>query len=116
MHEFGHTTPNHVRFDIFRNIESIQTEDGDFIDYNKDGYWERQDLGFLKQNDSLEHRISDNESRVDGYAKIEQLADMLMNWNMEQAGSTTHGFSDDLDGKARRDFIEGLIQEMLVGQ
>jgi hypothetical protein len=40
---------------------------------------------------------------------------MLMNWNMEQADSTTHGFSDDADGRARRDFIESLIQEMLGG-
>jgi hypothetical protein len=116
MHEFGHTTPNHVRFDIFSNIESIQTENGTFIDHNKNGYWERQDKGFLKGDDSLEHKISENQSRVDGYAKVEQLADMLMNWNMEQAGSTTHGFSNDADGRARRDFIEGLIHEMLVRQ
>lgn len=41
---------------------------------------------------------------------------MLMNWNMEQAGSETHGFSDNADGTARRNFIEDLLKDMLGGQ
>jgi hypothetical protein len=115
IHEFGHTAPNHMNFDILNKVDSIPYDNGLLDD--KNGSWIRQYIGFKKDEDSSEHKInSNNESRVDGYAKVEQLADMLMNWNMEQAGSTTHGFSDNAAGRARRDFTEGLIQEMLSKQ
>ncbi len=117
MHEFGHTTPNHVVFDIFSNVDKILKIDGKYLDYNEDGgYWEREETGFLKGNYSLEHQITVKESRIDGTAKLEQLADMLMNWNMEQAGSTQYGFANDVDGNARRDYILNLIREMLAGR
>ena len=117
MHEFGHTTPNHIGFDIFSNVDKILKFDGKYLDYNEDGgYWQRDSTGFLNGNYSLEHRITIEESRTDGYAKLEQLADMLMNWHMEQAGSTQYGFTNDPAGNARREYTLSLIKEMLVGR
>ena len=39
-----------------------------------------------------------------------------MNWNMEQAGSNTYGFTNDDEGNARRDFIKDLLLDMLKGK
>lgn len=113
IHEFGHTAPMHLNYDILNKFTSIPYGNGEYLD-EKDGYWIREGIGFKNGEDSLEHKInSHNESQVDGYAKVEQFADMFLNWNMEQVGSENYGFTNDEAGSARGTFIEGLIRNML---
>jgi hypothetical protein len=114
IHEFNHVMINHqttVRgINVYDLTQPIQLDDGTYID-SKDGYWIRQEKGFLKGLDSWMHKPFDGDW-TSGFAKIEHQADMFLNGVYDGTGSETYGFTIDDAGKARRQEFDQILKSI----
>jgi hypothetical protein len=113
LHELGHAFENYQKQQDHgrkaSDLDFYQTSDEEtWIDNvgGQNGYWSRTTTGFICETSRcLEHPHKKSESLVDGTAKTEQFADLYMNWIMDGAGDSNHGFTTDLAGDARRTYM-----------
>jgi len=112
LHEFGHVLDVHSGL-YASNLDPYYDSEGNPVD---GGYsWIRTSVGF-KCVDSwkcMEHPPSlgywDGEEYIydqtSWNAKVEQWADLYMNWVLDGTGDSYHGFAQNAAGDARRDYM-----------
>jgi hypothetical protein len=115
LHEMAHVIDNHSGL-MASDLEPYYSQDGKPIDGGNS--WVRGSDGF-KCVDSLtcmEHpphfgyadtNCNVGDPQTSKCAKIEQFADLFMNWALDGSGDPNHGFTNDTAGDARRtDMVE----------
>ena len=114
VHEFGHVLDNHAGGHA-HDLDPYYDSEGNAIDGGDS--WTRGSEGFLCVNNSscMEHRpgmgYGDDPNcqgagaQSSGCAKIEQWADLYMNWVLDGTGDPFHGFAANAAGDARRKFM-----------
>jgi hypothetical protein len=112
LHEFGHIVDIRSGFkasdlDAYYDTEGNPIDGGDSWIRTSDGFkcvdsWtcmeHRPGLGYWNG----EKYIYDQTS---WYAKVEQWADLYMNWVLNATGDSNHGFSNDAAGAARNNYM-----------
>ncbi len=114
IHEFGHIFwVNQVAkgVNMIGTVNKIPMGDGTYLDYDTEGnYWFRQPEGFLRSEDSWEHKP--NGDTFSGNAKVEQSADMFLNFIYDGTGNDTYGFSPNAAGDARREEMLKILYQV----
>ncbi|MCB0100912.1 MAG: hypothetical protein KDD74_02640, partial [Anaerolineales bacterium] len=114
IHEFGHIFwVNQVAkgVNMMGIVNKIPMGDGTYLDYDTEGgFWFRQPDGFLRGEDSWEHKP--NGDTFSGNAKVEQSADMFLNFIYDGGGNDTYGFSPNAAGAARREEMLKILYQV----
>lgn len=114
IHELGHIFwRNQVSKGVIMidTVNPIRMSDGTYLDYDTEGnYWFRQPDGFLRGEDSWEHKP--NGDTTSGDAKVEHSADMFLNFIYDGTGNKIYGFSLDQYGDARREEMLKILYQV----
>lgn len=123
LHEFAHVLDNHLG-GMSSTLGPYYDSEGNPIDMDSNGFWTRTSNGFLCADSvrCMEHPPSmgywDSEncggtSAQSSYcARIEQWADLFLNWVLDGTGDPNHGFTNNFQGDARRLNILNLFKRM----
>ncbi len=114
IHEFGHVFDNYFKGHLSSDghfaadyLNTLKDKKGNYVIGNDSAAVYRTSLGYVSGLKSLKHDFS-WKGYKDPYDKLEEFADMYLNWVMDGPNSSKsgYGFSDDSAGNVRRNFMD----------